>query len=115
MKKIFDKAIKGGFIIFWQAFGDYEYGIEGIISDGHGDIQYEYIYLRHDFLKAFFGDNCVCSQCGEKLSAPRLEGIWTVKDFNCECHHAYDSISWIYHAQQLVLSTDRKEYLKRFI
>ena len=57
------------------------------------------LYFSHDFLKAFFGDvDCDCEQGGysmHKADCPRK--------------------SWSEHAQQLVLSEDRLEYLRRFI
>lgn len=112
MKDIIEHAVKEGFDLINFS---YEIGLGGEtekIAEYLFDHDIDNILIfRHDFLKGFFGEEYVCDYCGEKIhtSDCPLRG-------HPEGHYLEFLVPvWQYHAQQLVLAEDRKEYLRGFI
>ena len=111
MKEIIQRAVEGGFdkvkarqFLNIIAFD----GVKTLASV----LRFNYIIFSHDFLKAFFGeedewDTTPCD-CGGIIH-PMLD------THESGCKRSYAKRSWIFHAQQLVLSEDRIGYLKSFI
>ena len=108
MKEIIEKAVKGGYEPISKDSS--MYGTEWTISNNSiktliGIIPFETIIFSHDFLKAFFG---------EDLTSDGSHNKYLVRNI-AEDKDGLICPRWKYHGMQLVLSTDRKEYLKRFI
>lgn len=66
------------------------------------------IVFSRDFLKAFFGEEEICMRCGEHFMKPCLM-------VHVKLNHPELGVAWQYHAQQLVLSEDRLEYLGKHL
>ncbi len=104
---VVEKAERGGFKRVYAC------GAEGYDSDGECESS---IIFDHDFLKAFFGEgerklrfnyrnhcvNGVCPNCQKEVAMGH------------ECSKVLGK-AWQYHAQQLVLSEDRLEYLSQYL
>lgn len=109
LTKIIEKAINNGFKFSlnkdaeWYVRQHYE-GIVIAIYDGITDTLYpiDSVIFRHDFAKALWGEEYVCSDCGNPLRLPHPGSLG----------HAYTTHGWIFHLQQLVISEDRIKYLE---
>lgn len=69
-----------------------------------GDTVYSVIF-SHDFAKAFWGDDYVCSDCCQPLSTKACQGS----------SHSFSVRAWQIHLQKLVLEEEPLLYLKRFL
>jgi len=122
MKEIIDKAVEGGFDFHVFCF-ECDFGKDVSIDDMANVLQgsgYDNsLYFRHDFLKAFFGEDEICGGCGEELTvATMVLQARDVEGHTCDCGFSCDphrDMAWMYHARELVLSEDRLEYLRRFL
>ena len=101
MKKIIDKAIRGG----WDVTPFLPHPICTNVDSNRAEKlfwnlinqQKDRIIFSYEFLKAYFGDKYDYFEKYDK------EGV------------LHGELLWQYHAQQLVLAEDRIEYLRRFL
>ena len=73
---------------------------------------YELIIFSHDFAKAFWGEEVICT---ETLEPPKKVG-------HCECILSQDAYTncdmlekWEYHLQQMILEKEPLKYLEQFL
>ena len=70
----------------------------------------EEIIFDHDFAKAFFGEELVCSGCLKPLKEKGCVGSHILGK-----HHLYITSAWMGHLQRIVLEEDRIKYLEKFL
>lgn len=78
-----------------------EFGFEWVVEHPNT------ILFDHAFVKAFFGEEWNCNNCGES----HYEIVKNCVDFD----EAKRIFRWAYHIQQLALAEDRLKYLSEFI
>ena len=116
LEKIISKAIDGG----WDDCGTWLMNA-GVPEDVERDIKenehnenwyYAFIF-NHDFLKAYFGEEEKWVVSDRKVTKEEVMDIQMGIGSTTELPRLVRE--WQYHAQQLVLESDRIEYLWRFI
>ena len=97
------KAVAGGFN--WNDDTQWEYPV---YQDGLLDLFYvrncRQLLFSHDFAKAFWGEDFVCGDCGEKDCIRYCGGS-----------QAPEIRLWFYHLQRMVGREKPIQYLKEFI
>lgn len=68
------------------------------------------IVFRHEFAKAFFGQDYVCQVCGYALDDQKHCA-------KCKCYRWAGGFieAWKYHLQKLVLQEEPPKYLEKFL
>jgi hypothetical protein len=119
LQKIIEKAKKNGWdkekILFNEELMFMTPAIAEMSMKLAGQINLPSLIFRHDFAKAFWGEEYVCSDCGNRLSQPHMSNNPHINPD--ELPHSFVTDSWQYHLQQLALTPDneRIDYLFKFI
>lgn len=119
LKKIIDRAVENGFKFpeGWMDYSQLNSGGKKIFLENIQGEEIDFIIFSHSFLRAFFGEEMVCGGCGAGVETDEDEYCKCINKDECGhlCVEEYATqISWRYHAQQLVLSENRLEYLMKY-
>ncbi len=116
LRKAIEKAVKGGFNSPFEVLE-----FKHTTNDDFLNNQFiNGLIFSHDFVKAFFGNELLCYDCGEKVRPPRelktRRATIVIGTGNCDCCRQFENNeeAWEYHLQQMVLEKDPIKYLEQF-
>lgn len=126
LQKAIKKAVRNGYNNS-QNFPGLD---SGSIIDFIYRIRLEKVIFSHEFAKAFWGNELICKDCGDKsffqhesyvdYSTKPPTSIEN-KDSPRTCHYCYSLLNekaiskWQFHLQQMVLEEEPIKYLEKFL
>jgi hypothetical protein len=117
LKKAIEKAVEGGLKLSFNSTHIFRVSAEQFnIKRGNRLTVYHIneLLFSHEFAKAFWGEGNVCPDCGGKNIEQDLVYEHTYYCDDCR-EHTYVLENWKHRIRQLASSTDRLEYISRFL
>ena len=120
-EQILTAAIKKANENGWEEVGGYSFATMAALEDYPRDQKSrEFILFSHEFAKAFFGEEMCCEDFSGYTDLKKEEITQYLKCKHCGCvheidHPEYGKRNWQHYLQQLALSENRLQYLKRFL
>lgn len=129
-KEIFQKAIEKAVYSGYntrESLGIHAWLGDDVLSSGFMDeIDWDYamenvnkVVFSHDFAKAFWGEELLCYDCGEKVKPPMeiMGANVQIGTGQCDCSRQFENNEPAseYHLQQMVVRENRIKYLEPFL
>ena len=102
LKKAIEKAVKNGWETTW------------ILPNGNAIYS---VIFSLDFAKAFWGEELLCYDCGEKVGKPLGNERIQIGTGTCTCQRQFENNeeAWEFHLQMMVTEENPIKYLEQFL
>lgn len=77
------------------------------------------LYLTREFAMAFFGEELLCYDCGEKVKPPMevMGGRVKIGTGQCDCNRQFENNepAWEFHLKRMVISDNPIKYMEEYL